>query len=263
MSKKIKNSTNKDCLIGHTGFIGKELKLQKKFKYLFNSKNIHKIINMNFNTVICCAAPGIKWLANLDPERDKQKIYLLINYLKTISAEKFILISTVDVFGRKKNINESSRVNPYKNNFYGKHRLLLENFVKKKFKRNFLIARISGIIGKYLKKNILFDLKYSKNLAQINLQSVFQYYPIKNLWKDIKFVLKKKLKIIHLNSEPILTNEIVSLKFPIFIEYNDHKNNKVFYDMRSEHSKKIKKRDHYFYSKKYILKIIKKYFNEK
>ena len=33
--------------------------------------------------------------------------------------------------------------------------------------------------------------------------------------------------------------------------------------MKSKYSKNIKKRKHYFYSKGYILKIIKKYFNEK
>ena len=263
MSKKVQNITNKDCLIGYSGFIGKELQVQKKFDYLFNSKNISKIKNMTFNKVICCAAPGTKWLANLEPEKDKKKIYLLINYLKTIKAETFILISTVDIFGKKSDINEDSKPNSYRNNYYGKHRLLLENFVKKKFKKDFLIARISGIIGKFLKKNILFDLKHSKNLSQINLKSAFQYYPIQNLWKDIKLILKKKIKVIHLNSEPILTSEIISLKFSKFKECNNYKSKKVFYDMKSKYSKNIKKRNHYFYSKAYILKIIKKYFNEK
>ena len=263
MSKKIQNLTNKDCLIGYSGFIGKELQTQKKFEYRFNSKNIHQIKNMTFNRVICCAAPGTKWLANLKPEKDRKKIYLLINYLKTIKAQTFILISTVDIFGKKKVINEESKPKSYKNNYYGKHRLILENFAKKKFKKNFLIIRISGIVGKFLKKNILYDLKHSKNLAQINLQSVFQYYPIQNLWKDIKLILKKKLKVIHLNSEPILTSEIVSLKFSKFTELKNNKSQKVFYDIKSKYSKKIKMRDNYFYSKVYILKIIKKYFNEK
>lgn len=263
MSKKIQNLTNKDCLIGYSGFIGTELQVQKKFDYLFNSKNISKIKNMTFNKVICCAAPGSKWLTNLEPEKDKKKIYLLINYLKTIKAQTFILISTVDIFGKKKNINEDSKPNFYRNNYYGRHRLLLENFVKKKFKKKFLIARISGIVGKFLKKNILFDLKHLKNLSKINPKSAFQYYPIQNLWKDIKLVLKKKIKVIHLNSEPILTSEIISLKFLKFSEYKNHKDKKVLYDMKSKYSKKIKKNIHYFYSKAYVLKIIKKYFNEK
>lgn len=263
MSKKIQNLTNKDCLIGHSGFIGKEIQVQKKFDYLFNSKNIRKIKNMTFNKVVCCAAPGTKWLANLEPKKDKKQIYLLIKYLKSIKAQTFILISTVDVFGGKKNIDEDSKPYSCRDNYYGKHRLILENFVKKKFKENFLIARISGIVGKFLKKNILFDLKHSKNLDQINLRSKFQYYPIQNLWKDIKLVLKKKIKVIHFNSEPILTSEIVNLKLSKFTECKSHKNKRVLYDMKSKYSKKIKKKKHYFYSKKYILKIIKKYFNEK
>ena len=124
---------NINALIGNTGFIGKEFLNQKNFQEFYNSKNINKIKNKNFYEVVCAGAPGLKWFANKYPIKDKKKILKLINCLKKIKVrKKFILISTVDVFSKIKNINERSLPQPKKNNFYGANRLLLENFVKKK-----------------------------------------------------------------------------------------------------------------------------------
>ena len=51
---------------------------------------------------------------------------------------------------------------------------------------NFLIIRLTALVGKHLKKNILFDIKNKFQLDKINKNSVYQYYPIDNLSKDIK-----------------------------------------------------------------------------
>ena len=68
---------NNDCLIGYTGFVGQKLLSQKKFKFLFNSKNINKIKNKKFNYVFCAGAPGIKWMANKYPKKDLVSINAL------------------------------------------------------------------------------------------------------------------------------------------------------------------------------------------
>ena len=49
---------NSDCLIGYTGFVGQKLLNQKKFKFLFNSKNIDKIKNKEFNYVFFTEISG-------------------------------------------------------------------------------------------------------------------------------------------------------------------------------------------------------------
>lgn len=62
-----------DALIGYTGFVGKEIKNQKNFQKFYNSKNINKIKNNNFDLVVCAGAPGLKWYANKYPNDDKKK----------------------------------------------------------------------------------------------------------------------------------------------------------------------------------------------
>lgn len=252
-----------DALIGYTGFVGKEIKNQKNFQKFYNSKNINKIKNNNFDLVVCAGAPGLKWYANKYPNDDKKKIQKLINCLKNIQVkEKFILISTVDVFSKIKNIDERSTPIPRKNNFYGANRLDLENFVKKKFKTKYLIVRLPGLVGDFLKKNFLFDLKHNKLINLINPNSVFQYYPIQNIWSDIQMAIDKKIKLIHLNAEPIKLKNIIFLKLKKFNKKEFNKQNKIFYDMKSIYAKKLKNKINYFYSKKYVLNVIKNYFNE-
>ena len=251
---------NNDCLIGYTGFFGQKLLSQKKFKFLFNSKNIDKIKNKKFNYVFCAGAPGTKWIANKYPKKDLVSINILKKNIENIKCKKFILISTVDVYSNPINKSEKNKPINSKKNFYGKNRLDLEKFVMTNFD-NFLIIRLTALVGKHLKKNILYDIKNKYQLDKINKNSVYQYYPIDNLLKDIKKLLNENNKVIHLNSEPIKVDEIL------------HDNNlnllngslikkKELYNLKSIYSKKYMNIESYFYNKKKILYYIKKYLHD-
>lgn len=251
---------NNDCLIGYTGFVGQKLLRQKKFKFLFNSKNIDKIKNKKFNYVFCAGAPGTKWIANKYPKKDFVSINILKKNIENIKCKKFILISTVDVYSNPINKSEKNKPITSKKNFYGKNRLDLEKFVMTNFD-NFLIIRLTALVGKHLKKNILYDIKNKYQLDKINKNSVYQYYPIDNLLKDIKKLLNENNKVIHLNSEPIKVDEIL------------HDNNlnllngslikkKELYNLKSIYSKKYMNIESYFYNKKKILYYIKKYLHD-
>lgn len=252
--------SNNDCLIGYTGFVGQKLLSQKKFKFLFNSKNIHKIKNKKFNYVFCAGAPGTKWIANKYPKKDLVSINVLKKNIENIKCKKFILISTVDVYSNPINKSEKNKPITSKKNFYGKNRIDLEKFVMNNFD-NFLIIRLTALVGQHLKKNILFDIKNKNQLDKINKNSVYQYYPIDNLSKDIKKLSNENNKVIHLNSEPIKVDEIL------------HDNNlnllngslikkKELYNLKSIYSKKYMNIKSYFYNKKKILYYIKKYLND-
>ena len=199
---------NSNCLIGYTGFVGQKLLSQKRFKFLFNSKNINKIRNKKFNHVFCAGAPGVKWVANKYPKKDLASINALKKNIENIKCKKFILISTVDVYNNPINRSEENRPREGKKNFYGKNRLDLEKFIMKNFD-NFLIIRLTALVGKNLKKNILYDIKNKFQLDKINRNSIYQYYPIDNISKDIKKISFEKNKIIHFNSEPIKVDEIL------------------------------------------------------
>ena len=99
-----------NCLIGHTGFIGKNLLNQIKFDKLYNSKNINTIKGENFDLLICAGAPGIKWEANNNPKKDLNSINQLIDNIDKINCKMFILISTVDVYHNPINVTEDNLI---------------------------------------------------------------------------------------------------------------------------------------------------------
>jgi len=87
-----------NALIGYSGFVGGTLLKQTAFEGLYRSTNIGEIEGKSFDTVVCAGAPAQKWIANREPEADREKIEGLIAHLKSVRCKTFILISTVDVF---------------------------------------------------------------------------------------------------------------------------------------------------------------------
>ena len=147
-----------DCIIGYSGTIGKHLCSKAKFKHKYNSKNIKKITNKNFDSIICCAAPGAMTVANKNPDEDLKNIKKLIKHLSFVQTKKFILISTIQVFSQLNNKNNDEDSKKLNNKFaYGKNRRILEKFCEKKFK-NVLIIRLPSLFGRYIKKNFIFDI---------------------------------------------------------------------------------------------------------
>ena len=65
-----KNYKKKIGLIGYSGFIGSNLKKQFETKSNYNSKNISKIIDKKFDTLICAGTSSKRWQANKFPKAD-------------------------------------------------------------------------------------------------------------------------------------------------------------------------------------------------
>ena len=101
-----------NALIGYTGFIGSNLKQEKKFNFkeFYNSKNIDKIINKDFNLVLCAGTYSKIWLANKKPKNDLKSIRKLTRNLKQINCKIFVLVSTIEVYGEKNRKNEKSKI---------------------------------------------------------------------------------------------------------------------------------------------------------
>ncbi|HXI99633.1 MAG TPA: hypothetical protein VNH44_00335, partial [Micropepsaceae bacterium] len=68
--------------------------------------------------------------------------------------------------------------------------------------------------GPGLKKNVIFDLLHDNGLEKINPASEFQYYDTTRLWSDIGIVMREKLPLVHLFTEPVGTSEILERFFP-------------------------------------------------
>lgn len=247
----------KDALLGYTGFVGNNLQKQRLFDCLYNSKNIIDIKNQEFNLVVCAAAPGTKWIANKHPQEDLESINKLIEHLTTVKCKKFVLISTIDVYSPAIETNEDSQKNS--DQPYGKHRLLLEEFVKQNF--NCLIIRLPGIFGRGLKKNIIFDL-LSGQKPKINYESLVQFYDIDALWVDIQKALNNNLNELNIATEPLLLKQLVTEVFNTTLE-EDPVAPKATYDMRSKHHALWDMEKPYLYPKEKVIADLKNFIQAK
>lgn len=224
------------ALIGYTGFVGSNLDRQYDFTHRFNSKNIGKIDGKKFDLVVCAGVNAIKWKANRDPKTDWDGIENLLFHLNEMTAERFILISTVDVYSQTEGVDEDSPIDPDSNHAYGRHRYLVEEFVRHTFPvRN--IIRLPGLFGPGLKKNVIFDLMNDNCLGMINEDSSFQYYPLDRLWNDIRTVQKTDLELVNFATEPIVTSEIIDAFFAgKFGRVGRETSGEAHYDIRTKHA---------------------------
>ncbi|MCE9606164.1 MAG: pyridine nucleotide transhydrogenase [Planctomycetia bacterium] len=196
-----------NALIGHSGFVGTTLLKQAVFEATYRSTDIGEIAGKVFDKIVCAGAPAQKWIANREPEADRRKIDALIEHLKTVRCETFILISTVDVFKCSLGADEKTSIDESGLNAYGLHRRLLEKFVESRFP-NSLIVRLPGLVGPGLRKNVIFDFLNGNNRGSIESRGVFQFYPMVNLWSDIQTALNAQLRLVHLTAAPISVADV-------------------------------------------------------
>jgi hypothetical protein len=235
-----------NALIGFSGFVGNMLLRQTTFDACYRSTNISQIDGKIFDTVVCAAAPAQKWLANKNPQSDRNNINDLINHLKTIRCQQFILISTVDVFQSPLNLHA-----------YGLNRRYLEKFVEAQFS-NCLIVRLPGLVGPGLRKNIIFDFLNKNNLNMIESRSIFQFYPMINLWYDVKIALKANLRLVHLTSAPLLVSEVAQQGFGRPFE-QVLSPSPIEYDMRTKYASLFDTNGCYTYTKRETILAIRAY----
>tara|TARA_B100000963_G_C22598815_1_gene659221 strand:- start:303 stop:1058 length:756 start_codon:yes stop_codon:yes gene_type:complete len=239
----------KNALIGHTGFIGSNLKNDIKNCEYYNSKNIEKIENKTFDKIYCTANDSRIWYVNKNPDKDLKNIQSLLIRLQKVKCNFFILISSIEIYknNRNKSINEYVKNRLSKKLNYGNNRLYFENEIKKLF-INHLIVRLPIVYGKNFKKNIIYDIINNKNLHSINQLDVLQFYPVNYLFKDIELLIQNKINVANLASEPLKAFEITN-KFNITKNLTKIKRN---YNMQSIHSN-IFKKNKYRFSKIFIL----------
>lgn len=190
------------ALIGHSGYVGSTLKRQTQFEATFRSHDVEGIRGRHFDTVVCAAAPAKKWLANADPDADAATIDGLIDHLGTLTCDQFVLISTVDVFADPCGVDETTPTRLEGLHSYGSNRLRLEQFVKEHYPAA-MVVRLPGLVGPGLRKNVVYDLLHNNNLEAVDARGVFQFYPMVNLWWDIRRALDAGLKLVHLTAAPV------------------------------------------------------------
>lgn len=202
------------ALIGHTGFVGSNLRPALDRADFYNSSNIAEMTGEAYDEVICCGVSAVKWLAIKEPEQDWAGIASLKGVLETIQVRRFTLISTIDVYPEPdRELDESADLTGLPNHAYGRHRLALEQWVAGQFPEH-LIVRLPALFGPGLKKNALFDLMHGNAVQNINPAATFQWYPVERLSTDLKVAVRANLQIVNLFPEPIAMRTIIQRLFP-------------------------------------------------
>ena len=200
------------ALVGHTGFVGGNLAARARFDDLYNSSNIESIAGRSYALVVCAGAPGAKWIANRNPDEDRASIERLQAALSQVHAERFVLISTVDVYPHPVGVDERTPIDAESSTPYGRHRLALETFVARHHP-GALIVRLPGLFGPGLKKNVLYDLNHENRLDLVHQDGVFQFYDLADLWHDVQKALDAGLTLVNFATEPVSVQEIAEKVF--------------------------------------------------
>jgi hypothetical protein len=201
------------CLIGHTGFVGGNLAAQSVFDDCYHSRNIQEIRGRSYDLLVCCGVSAVKWKANQFPAEDRAAIDQLLENLAHVKVGRAILISTVDIYPSPNGVDEASDPHGAVNHAYGQNRLYVEDTVRQLFEKVH-VARLPGMFGPGLKKNVIYDLLNDNCLDAIHPDSSFQYYDVRRLWQDLQVLLQHDLALVNFATEPLKTQAIVDRRFP-------------------------------------------------
>tara|TARA_Y100000590_G_C15742993_1_gene1020962 strand:+ start:5400 stop:6326 length:927 start_codon:yes stop_codon:yes gene_type:complete len=227
-------------LTGSTGYIGSEIisifeKQKTKYialdnlsysnkKNIINKKNFYKldysskivsklIKKFSVKSVVHCGAFSYV----IDAEENKKKYYKnnvlktkkFISICKKEGVKNFIFLSSSNVYKElNKNYNEKDPAKP--KNFYGKNKIIIEKFLKKKNFNSLIILRLFNVIGlskkfyiyRFLKNDyqrIFFKFVYgikkvSINYTKVNDKIVFpkrDFIDVRDVSSVVNLLLRK------------------------------------------------------------------------
>lgn len=242
------------ALVGSTGFVGGELRLQTSFDDLFHSTDIETIRGRSYDLLVCAGAPAEKWKANKEPEKDRENLARLMANLAEVKARQAVLISSVDVYPSPVEVDEDTPVDPAGGSAYGRHRYELERFFVERFET--IVLRLPGLFGRGLKKNIIYDFLHGNALDAICPASVYQFYPLARLWSDIGMAQRHGLRLVNLATEPVSVRDVAREAFGTdFV--NPKQTNAARYDQRTKHAALFGGKGGYLMTRRQVLDAIR------
>jgi nucleoside-diphosphate-sugar epimerase len=220
------------ALVGSTGLVGGNLLRAFRFDATFHRPDINRIRGASFDLVVCAAAPAEKWRANAEPDADWDNLASLIDCLEAVHAERFVLVSTIDVYPVPVGVDETTPVDAEANHPYGCHRYRLEEAVRARFPTA-LVVRLPGVFGPGLKKNLVFDLLHGREESFVRPSSKFQFYDLAWLWGDVNRALDADLRLVNLATPPVSAEQVAQEVFSVELPSTDAPVDEVRYDMRT------------------------------
>jgi hypothetical protein len=204
-----------DLLLGHRGFVGGNLARHYPDCIGAGRNEIRELHGQSFRHVYCAAPQAKKWWANQHPEQDKAEVAQLIESCRQLHvAGIFYLFGTVDVYDPPLSVDErdspSLSAHPY-----GANRTWMEHELRDCFGAQLRILRLPALVGRGLKKNIIYDLINDNNIDKINPNSYFQWFNLSRLPEVIHLATELgDSACLNVVSEPLHTPQILTRWFP-------------------------------------------------
>ena len=245
-----------DALLGYTGLVGSTLRenLSPDTTEYFNRSNFNNVTGRKFRDVYCACITGIKWWSNVHPIEDEENMVKILATVKSISCNRFILISTIDVHDINY-MNQTEACERTAREIYGYHRKFAEDSLRSHFGKKLYIFRLPTLFGMGIKENNLFyDFLNRRSIDKINVNTCLQWYSLSWLTEDIRESLLEGRPVTNLYSEPIETKDIVEKFFPecrMFVGYGPE----IFYNQGSVFG--LKTREDIFESMENYIRIMK------
>lgn len=223
---------DKEYLVGASGFVGSNLALEHRFSGMFNSKNIKDAYGGRPDLLVYAGIPGVMFLANQNPEKDREIINQAIHNIEEIAPKRIILISTVQVYSTLKNVNEDTKIDVEFSSKYGANRYAVECWVRENLD-NYLIIRLPAIFGQNLKKNFIFDYIHfiPAMLKEDDFLTLTERDPVIRLFYDKQkdgYYYCRKLSV---KDTDFLKERFLRLNFNA-LSFTDSRSKYQFYDLR-------------------------------
>ena len=221
-----------DALVGSTGFVGSNLLRQHDFRDCYHSRNIEEIAERSYDLIVCSGMPAAKWIANGEPEADRANMLRLLENLRRARAERFVLISTIDVYPDPAGVDEDSPIRHFR-----PPRLRDPPLPARAGPEHFeslLILRLPALFGDGLKKNAVYDLLHDNQVEKIDRDAVFQWYDVGDLWADAERCLGLGLPLVNVATEPASMAEVARSAFGLEFD-NRPETPPARHDFRTKH----------------------------
>jgi hypothetical protein len=197
------------CLIGSSGFVGSNyLALFPDVRNITREELYSDRGKIECESLVISAPTAEKWQVNKSPNQDRWACEELVKgILKNVLAKRVMLFSTIDIYGKDGFPTEKDEPTP--SSPYGSNRLWFAREIENSFEHTF-VARLPGLFGTGLKKNVLFDILHGRAhlLGKVNPNSTFQWMEVKTAILHSRNFWESGEKVVNVVSEPLPVRDI-------------------------------------------------------
>jgi nucleoside-diphosphate-sugar epimerase len=202
-----------------------------------STQEIEEIKNRKIDVIIHCAFSSQRRIDSESLYNYLEDNVLLTKKLISFPHQKFIFISSVDVYpkdGNRHSEDEIIDVDSIKG-IYGITKLMSESIIRKHCE-NYLILRASALLGRYSRRNSLIKIIEDQDcILSLSGESRFNYVLYSDVLGFIEFSIQRDLKgIFNLTSSENITLSEVANMLGKKIKFGDY-----FYDVGNIDNSKI------------------------